>query len=459
MIMRRNKSIIYCICAFGVVFVLRYYGPRIAFADDVTRRSHDISNAISPPTKVNKSVVPTAYKTLRRDRDTNIISQSLKYLTERILDNGNFRKDTELLPKCKSEKKNFVYIKNHKCGSDTMAATFRRFSYKRNLSMVLPVKSMYNIGWPHQLRPSLHRPSKTGGFNILCDHTVYNETYFKKIMPADSAYITSIRQPFARMKSAFFFFGVDKISNISLETREGNKKLEIFLKNPQMYDDRFKAPHPRVNRPCVPDGLSVLRNAMTFDLGFPIGYHDNTVDEQLDLESIQQWLENIDRTFDMVLLVDHFMESAIMLKRTMCWNFKDMIFKRYSPLNPSRKIHPRSFPISLIDGYNMWSFVDYVLYEHFRRVLWRKMNLMGLADFMDEVTEFKDTLEKTLDFCDKGMTERKEIQFAATKWNAAFVVNRKDCELINSDMRQEVKDQYDAIPVKVKQPRGFLKGC
>lgn len=80
------------------------------------------------------------------------------------------------LPDCKKKsnrKTNFVYIKNHKCASDTLSAVFRRFALNKNLSIVLPIGAHSLLGWPHQLRRYMYRLKKTKEFNIMLDHQVY----------------------------------------------------------------------------------------------------------------------------------------------------------------------------------------------------------------------------------------------------------------------------------------------
>ena len=53
--------------------------------------------------------------------------------------------DVAWRPPCAEERKNFVYIKTHKTGSETVSAIFRRFGYARNLSFVLPMGT--NCSW------------------------------------------------------------------------------------------------------------------------------------------------------------------------------------------------------------------------------------------------------------------------------------------------------------------------
>ena len=115
------------------------------------------------------------------------------------------------LPQCQSERVNFVYIKTHKCASDTLAAMWRRFALTRNLSVVVPILGKFLLGWPHTFQYFMHRPSKhKGGYNILLDHVVFDHSYISSIMPDNSVYFTSVREPFARLGSALLYHGMKK---------------------------------------------------------------------------------------------------------------------------------------------------------------------------------------------------------------------------------------------------------
>ena len=107
--------------------------------------------------------------------------------------------------KC-TEKINFVYIKEIKCASQTLVNIFRRFGLERQLSIVTPIGKKLYLGWPWPIQDIYHRPSKTGYFNILCDHTVFDEDLLRSLMEPDVVFITSLREPFAQFKSMFNYY-------------------------------------------------------------------------------------------------------------------------------------------------------------------------------------------------------------------------------------------------------------
>ena len=53
--------------------------------------------------------------------------------------------------------------------------------------------------------PSLHKLSH---FDMVVEHLVYNRKDFQTVMPEDTVYISSIREPVAQFKSGVNFFKV-----------------------------------------------------------------------------------------------------------------------------------------------------------------------------------------------------------------------------------------------------------
>ena len=60
--------------------------------------------------------------------------------------------------------------------------------------------------------PSLHKLSH---FDMVVEHLVYNKKEFQKVMPNDTVYITSIREPVAQFKSGVNFLRVTMLSLLS----------------------------------------------------------------------------------------------------------------------------------------------------------------------------------------------------------------------------------------------------
>ena len=105
---------------------------------------------------------------------------------ERGISDIGYVLDTKV--QCNHERRDFVYVKMIKCASETLAAMFRRFGLRRNLSFVLPVGRKIYVGWPHQLRDDMYRHTDTNRFNILVDHAIYSKSTMKTLMTPGKIY-------------------------------------------------------------------------------------------------------------------------------------------------------------------------------------------------------------------------------------------------------------------------------
>jgi len=234
---------------------------------------------------------------------------------------------------------------------------------------MLPPKGRIYVGWPYEVDSSLYRPSKSSnGFNILCDHAVYSRAKFSKLMADDAVYITSMREPFAQVKSMLNYYNVLNISDVPLTAAN---RFSLFMHNIRKYEAAYKLSKASRTRFCIPDGFSMTRNLMSFNLGFPTGGF-RSLDEDLAGESdrVREWIAQIDSEFSVVVIVEYFYESMVLLRRRMCWNLSDILFQ---VANTSSYDYRQEESPDLVKIYRRWSSLDYRLYEHFNHSLWRKI--------------------------------------------------------------------------------------
>ena len=190
-----------------------------------------------------------------------------------------------------TEQTNIVYIKTHKCASETLSAMFRRFGYQRDLSFVLPVNNCFTLGYPYKFNEHVYRPSKTGGFNILCQHSILTLPLMENIMPSNTMFITSIRSPFEQFKSAFNFFHLKKVI-----PRTFSDPISEYLRHLRKYDEVYKET-PKT-RSCTPLGRSLTQNCMSQDLGIQQGFPKGTLDQTKNATAVKEWLKMLDKRFE-----------------------------------------------------------------------------------------------------------------------------------------------------------------
>ena len=104
--------------------------------------------------------------------------------------------------------------------------------------------------------------------------------------------------------------------NPSLIPTEGTKKkganktpLENFLQNATYFFDQMKL------KPV----FTLLKNPALFDLGLDTKYHEN-------LTVVENYIRFVKQEFDLVMLMEYFDESLVLLKRRFCWKMEDVLY-------------------------------------------------------------------------------------------------------------------------------------
>ena len=360
-------------------------------------------------------------------------------------------------PGCKAPKQNLLYIKMIKCASETLAAVFRSYAYQRSLSIVLPLNDKIYLGWPYKMDHESYRPSKTGSFNFLVDHSVFDEEFMTELMPADTVYVTSIREPYSQFKSMFNYYKIASNSNMSSGTID--IQLSEYLQNIEKYEAIYKSHAMAKTRYCIPDGFSMTKNLMSFNLGFPAGKPDGAPDYSDDEGFVEYFLSSLESRFKLVMIVEHFDESMVLLKRIMCWDMKDIVYTsknagQYSTSSlKERKKWGRKDKRN-IEVYQRWSAVDYKLYDHFTNVFWKKIGNEGM-DFYNELRYFKKINIIVNEFCNSIQSGAREsfhkITISKTPYSDSFVVDKHFCDILGSTLMLEAKKYYDELPLPVNK--------
>lgn len=374
-----------------------------------------------------------------------------------LIHRNKYGRSAVSLKTCKAHT-NLAYIKMIKCGSTTLASMFRRFGFHHNLSFVLPHGGKIYLGWPYPFQVAFHRKKKAADFNILCEHVVYNKEYFRTIMPSDTVFLTSLREPFSQFKSTFHYY---KISNISqMNPSEGIRE---YLMNIEMYEERYKSPNNRKFRYCIPDGLSMTRNQMAFTLGFPNGF--NAADQSDNSSYVKEWISALDHDLSLVIILEYFHESLVLLRRLLCWNFEDVLFV---DLNVGEYNYKENVDGDLVQIYHQWSGVDYALYDHFNRTLWIKLANQE-PDFWQEVSHLKSVTHEISRYCSsfpqkaelhQGISSPNVVlQIEPSPWHGKILIDKYRCDDLMREYLSEIKDKYDKTSPHIQNESPSLSFC
>ncbi|XP_072050448.1 uncharacterized protein [Amphiura filiformis] len=325
----------------------------------------------------------------------NQLSDNLATPETHLLDVSNLHSQSE--PAC-SPTHGVAFIKTHKTGSTTLGHIVNRYGYSRNLSFVFN-KHSPNNGHLYYLPITNESPKKDFlppigvkegeyskyKYDLIAVHIRYNRTPMDTFMKPGTNYITIIRDPGHQFESAFTHFQMDDAFLPTEKQRYTTMSSRIghWLSKPDYYRQRLQQ---------LPwEGKKGLRwfyskNTQIFDLGLDHVFHD-------DARKVSEYIEHLDEGLAVVLITEHFDESMVLLKHTLCWSMDDIIY-----IAKNVRPNPAQIGDSIRQKIRQWNSVDTQLYEHFNNTLWRKIKALGPA-FDIELAKFKARMSDVFETC------------------------------------------------------------
>ncbi|KAL8603611.1 hypothetical protein ACOMHN_005553 [Nucella lapillus] len=184
--------------------------------------------------------------------------------------------------------------------------------------------------------------------------------------------------------------------------------LRTLLKGPE---------RARVERCCE------VFNSLACNTGLPRGLYTN-------YSAVLQHTLKLDRELDLMMVMEHFDESLVLLKRRACLEMEDILYLR---LNSARSNSVRKLIEDDERTMRSWQAADHFIYEFFYKKFRKEVGKEG-GTFWLEVGVFRKILNRTQTFCDRlslGLVDvLKVLKVPASSWNMEFAVTAKDCELM-----------------------------
>ena len=257
-----------------------------------------------------------------------------------------------------------------------MANIFFRYGDSNGLSFVLGIDSM--VGWPDRFRLVHTLPRNGIQPNFLCSHTRYNRKTMHHLFPKDtSMYITILRDPVEQFESVFNYVELGEVFGLGKDPTESIKS---FLRK----GIDFK--NITTSRSSV-----LARNPMMFDLGLDYQFYQN-------LTAVKEYIAFLENEFDLVMIMEYFEESMVLMKRLLCWDFEDFFhIKSNARMDKERA----EMSDKLKENIRRWNKADMLLYQHFNRTFWRQINLEG-EGFYDDLATFHRMNEEMNQRCFNG---------------------------------------------------------
>lgn len=251
-----------------------------------------------------------------------------------------------------------VFLKTHKTASTTSASLFQRYGYYRNLTFAVGRNHILSFSSKFSRRNVLNFPGMRGKpFDILANHARYNRGEMDLVVP-NATYVTIIRRPEDQLESAFGYFEMYRGMNLSKD----DNPLQTFMENPMKYYENHKY-----------HMWQLSRNGQLFDLGLDRQMQENK-------SFIEQFINQIDKDFDLVMISEYYDESLVLMKKLLCWNFEDIL---YIPAGVRSTSHRYLKDESLVRKMQTWNMGDVMLYNHFNQSLWKKIDDYGATFYTD----------------------------------------------------------------------------
>ncbi|KAJ7379647.1 hypothetical protein OS493_014043 [Desmophyllum pertusum] len=309
--------------------------------------------------------------------------------------------------------KNVVLLKTHRTGSGTLANLLYRYGDLNDLDFALPKQRSYDFYWPLHFNPSFVDKAYLNSTspNLLINAR-YSADTMASFMPKDSYYIAMIRKPMSHFESVFYGYQIDTILGMT----NTSNPLDEFLTKPRLYLLHYLQQEPRFDI-----NINMAKNGQIFDLGLQHKYYNDPV-------MIKKHIDDLAEKIDLVLLMEYYDESLVLLKRELCWDLDDVI---YFKLNQRSQEYKQT---NITDQQQMqindWNSADAALYEFFNKTFWNKIANQDHTSFYQEVRELRRKVKSLEEECINSLQTNHDTGEVEIKLNTntASNINRYLCE-------------------------------
>ena len=336
-----------------------------------------------------------------------------------------------------------MFLKTHKTGGSTIANILFRYGDSRNLTFALGsvAQGGNHLGWPQRFRLSstlpVYRP-----LNILCSHTVFNKKPMNWLFPREiSKYVTIIRNPVDNFESVFNYYHMGKGLGLG---NDPVVSLKEFLERPSSFYNTSGARKPSIN----------ARNPMMFDLGLSQKYFQNNT-------AVTEYINFLNKEFDLVMIMEYFDESLILLKRLLCWEIDDILNVKVNERLDKEKASNLSDRVK--ENIKRWNKADVLLFTYFNATFWKKIEMEG-SGFYEDLSAFRKRRLKLQQICFengsgavqrifgrkdvKGYSTRNDLnsslKFLCNRWiktenSYLYELGKKRQEELDSDLEKQTR--------------------
>ncbi|CAG5090588.1 Oidioi.mRNA.OKI2018_I69.PAR.g12656.t1.cds [Oikopleura dioica] len=287
---------------------------------------------------------------------------------------------------------NFVFLKKHKVASTTFKAIFRKFAKYREIpleqTLIGPQGGCYPARINEDCWPRRHYHPANG----LTYHFRWNIEQAHKIFDLkNTAIFTTIRNPMTCFESVYnyFYFKRSRKLDYSCDSPCWNRPFYQFngdrlgISTGEFLDSLPENFDPTVSRNFR------AKNFQSFELGL-----DHLNDDPAYIKSQMELLET---QFDLVIILEHYMESIVLLKHRLCVPYEILYIKAkntasYTP-QPLNERQQATF--------NEFFKQDLEMYKFFNETLHKKIDAFGRDRMREEIIIAKRIFEQCAKLSDE----------------------------------------------------------
>ena len=199
-------------------------------------------------------------------------------------------------------------------------------------------------------------------YSLLCLHVRFNKPEMEALMGPETVYISMLRDPVDVFESQYGFFGLQGFYGMSIGIHD--YYLKFGLKTLFSIDEFAAAPK---TGKLLTRASGQGRNQMLFDLGLD----PEDMDDDL---LVRRKIEEIDNSFHLIMIAEHFSESLVLLKSDLCWEVADVTNFKLNGRKDQVKSNLSNKTRNLLREFLR---ADYMLYNHFYQKLQSKMKSLN----------------------------------------------------------------------------------
>ena len=386
------------------------------------------------------------------------------------------------------------------CHTDSLAMLLRRYAFVHNLSVVVPRGQRSHLGWPRPLTEQHYRPS-CRRFNMLSELAVYNVSLIKRLVNEGAVFLAVLRHPLDLLVSALRRTQAVEAAKdssgdvVRRRSQQGvNNSVEEgvggFLVQGQLGVGDSVEPFPRQSWNGANSSISESAAFLTHNRHgtkgsfadyveaflrqkqrghnadqassnqcnadqFPLN-HDNPQSRCLSVPDYHQGLSQdkatlsrhfhqLDSQFLLVMIREHLDESLVLLKRLLCWDFKDIVYMAGQEDATVDSEVVQSLSGDAQDLHRQQNSMDYALYEYFNTTLWNTVRDHG-SDFWRDLAYFRDVRQQVTWYCGQVAPYGEGyVQLAESVSSPAWRFTSGDCRLMGAPLLDWLKDRHQRL--------------